>query len=355
MGEKKRVLVVDDNELNIEILRENLEECYHLETALSGPEALDKMRTFYPEIILLDIMMPEMDGYTVCRKIREDQRFAFTKIIIVSAKTLESERLVGYEAGADDYITKPFNQDELMAKLRVYSRLQSEEKMNRMKDDLLILLSHETNTPLNSIKGFADLLLKTTSLDEKQKMYVRTIYEAGDSLENFLHKALLLSGLKGEEYRLSLAPRSLREMVTKAVDALASQAQTKDVRIVLSGEVDGLVACESSLLETAFKAVLDNAIKFSPEGEDVQVEIGTEGREYVIQVKNVGEGIPLDQLSSIFEPFGVRDIGHHHHGQGLSLAIARNIMARHGGGLYARDTQDGGACFVFRLPISANN
>ncbi len=355
MDEKKRVLLVDDNELNIEILQENLDGFYHLEAALSGPEALDKMKTFYPEIVLLDIMMPEMDGYTVCRKIREDRRFLFTKIIIVSAKAMESERLAGYEAGADDYIIKPFNQDELMAKLRVYARLQSEEKMNRMKDDLLMLLSHETNTPLNSIKGFSDLLLKTTVLDEKQKMYVRTIYEAGNNLEDFLHKAVLLSGLKGEEYGLAFTLQSLRAVVTTAVEDVAPQAESKGVRITLLGEEDGLVACEPSLLGTAFKAVLENAIKFSSEGQEVLVEFTTDGREYVVQVKNVGEGIPPDQLSSIFEPFGVRDIGHHHHGQGLSLAIARNIMARHGGGLHAQDTQGTGACFVFRLPVSANN
>jgi len=121
---KKKILIVDDNEINIEILKELLEEKYTLDTADSGQQCLEKIDRFGPDIVLLDIVMPGMDGYETCRRIKSDPRSETTHIILLSSKTSVDSRLKGYEVGADDYITRPFDGDELLAKIKVQLRLR---------------------------------------------------------------------------------------------------------------------------------------------------------------------------------------------------------------------------------------
>jgi DNA-binding response OmpR family regulator len=128
MQAKKRVLAVDDNELNLEIIKEVLDDEYNLKTATTGEEALEVTVDFRPEIILLDIMLPGMDGYEVCQRIRANPALRHTRIIMVSAKAMTSERIEGYEAGANVYIAKPFNENELMTKIRQQIRLADKEK-----------------------------------------------------------------------------------------------------------------------------------------------------------------------------------------------------------------------------------
>ena len=154
MQEKSRILAVDDNPTNNEIIQEMLSEDYDLQMATTGEEALKIATDFRPDLILLDIMMPGMDGYEVCRRLRANSNLMYTKIILVSAKTMTSERLEGYEAGADDYITKPFDDDEIRAKVNVYLRLKHIEEIGQMRRDFTTTVTHEMRTPMNVIKGF---------------------------------------------------------------------------------------------------------------------------------------------------------------------------------------------------------
>ena len=119
MSEQSRILIVDDHPINVDLLQELLEDDYQLATAASGEEALSRAADFGPNLILLDIMMPGMDGYETCRRIRATPALSHTKIIMVSAKALSEERQQGFEAGADDYITKPFENPELVNKVRL--------------------------------------------------------------------------------------------------------------------------------------------------------------------------------------------------------------------------------------------
>jgi DNA-binding response OmpR family regulator len=129
-------LAVDDNPVNIEIIEALLDEDHNLITATTGEEALKIAPDFRPDLILLDIMMPGMNGYEVCRRLRANSNLMYTKIILVSAKIMTPERLEGYEAGADDYITKPFDEDEFLAKVRVYLRLSTLEEVECLNKKL---------------------------------------------------------------------------------------------------------------------------------------------------------------------------------------------------------------------------
>jgi CheY-like chemotaxis protein len=155
MKSEHKILVVDDDPVNVDILREILEDKYSLAVARTGEEALDIATRFMPDLILLDIMMPGIDGYEVCRRIRASNWYKFTKIILVSAKAMTEERLEGYKVGADDYITKPFVEEELEAKIKVYLKLKSVEEVEKVKSEALARLeSVVENMPIVAIKSF---------------------------------------------------------------------------------------------------------------------------------------------------------------------------------------------------------
>lgn len=118
MQKGPRILVVDDDQTNLKFLKEILDDDYELLTVSSGEEALDILHTFAPKVVLLDIMLPGISGYEVCKKIRQDNKLAHIKIILISAKAMVNERQKGYESGADDYITKPFDHEELLVKVQ---------------------------------------------------------------------------------------------------------------------------------------------------------------------------------------------------------------------------------------------
>ena len=175
MNRKYRILIVDDDKIIIRLLLEVLGDDYKVETAFSGAEALKKVPSFNPDIILLDIMMPGMNGYDVCRAIRKDPGHTFIKILLLSAKSSLEERLEGYNAGANDYLTKPYQTAELQAKIQTFLQLKYSDEVNRLKDDLLMLQSHETKTPLNAIVGFAEILKQSKNLNAEEKQFIEYI------------------------------------------------------------------------------------------------------------------------------------------------------------------------------------
>ncbi len=194
MKTQRKILIVDDNQINVSILTEILEE-YQLKSVNDGISALKVMEEYQPDLVLLDIMMPDLNGYEVCQKIRQNPSMHQSKIIMVSAKTLLSERIKGYEVGADDYVTKPFDDGEMLAKIKVYMRLISEEEVNiiiRKKADELAKLSsnlknkndqlqHEISKRLDAEKKLEG---ERASLKHKVEEQTIDLRESLDALEH---------------------------------------------------------------------------------------------------------------------------------------------------------------------------
>ncbi|ETR73038.1 MAG: Response regulator receiver sensor signal transduction histidine kinase [Candidatus Magnetoglobus multicellularis str. Araruama] len=192
-----KILVIDDEMINIHLYQDILSQTfYEMETALNGEEALEKLKRFSPDLILMDVMMPGMTGYEVCQEIRNMPKHQFTKIIMISACTDLEERLQGYQAGADDYMTKPIEKEEFLAKINVFIKLKKAEELDQLKSDLLTLFSHETKTPLNAIFGFSGLLRESPNLSDSEKQYIDNMIKAGNHLLTFVDKTILLCELK---------------------------------------------------------------------------------------------------------------------------------------------------------------
>lgn len=355
---RNKILAVDDNVIDIMTMEKSLGEHYELKTASTGEQALEVAAEFQPDIILLDNMMPGLEGGDVCRRIRSDSRLRHTKIIMISGKSRVSERIEAYQAGADDYITKPFNEGELLAKIRVYLRLKSVEELDQFKTDVLTLLCHEARTPLNGLIAPVEMLMSEEEVDaEEKKLLIEMVHSAAKRLHHFFENVMLLSYLKSGKLPLNPEPADLREVVHEAVCEVATKAAEHN--IIIEERFDSAPAAniDRQRIRMVIASILDNAIRFSPSGARVTVSVAGEDDSVCICVTDHGEGIDPDYLPYVFEELSDPDIDHHSRGQGLSLAIARQIVQHHNGTITAESTKGSGTpsgvprtTFTIRLP-----
>jgi two-component system sensor histidine kinase/response regulator len=351
MQPRNKILAVDDNVIDIMTIERLLSEHYDLKTASTGEQALETAADFQPDIILLDNMMPGLDGGDVCRQIRSDSRLRHTKIIMVSGKSQVSERIEAYQAGADDYIIKPFNEDELLAKIRVYLRLKSVEELDQFKTNVLTLLCHEARTPLNSIIAPIEMLMTEEEVDaEEKKLLIEMVNSAAKRLHRFFENVMLLSYLKSGKLPLNPEPTDLCDVVHEAVCNLATNAGKHNVTIEEKFDPGPAVNLDRQRIRMVITSILDNAIRFSPPDARVNVSVTGDSESVCVSVTDRGEGIDPDYMPYVFEELSDPDIDHHSRGQGLSLAIARQIVLRHNGTITAESTKGSGSTFTIRLP-----
>lgn len=351
MAQHGKILIVDDNPLNIEILEERLED-YQTLAVESGEAALEIAPEFQPDIVLLDIMLPGDDGYDVCRRMRHDPSLKRTKIIMVSAKAMLEERLKGYAAGADDYLTKPFEGDELVAKARVYLRLKTTEEFSELKNDLLKLLHLETYNPLGCIISPVEMLLSSPEMPfEERKMWYEMIGRSAKSIQYVFEKVMTLGLLKSGNQEFQLEPGDPCTVVREVIMKSQATAMSRNVAIEQQLSENNLVAIDRKQLSQAFTAVLDNAIRFSPENDRVLVKIVADEQEVCMTVNDHGEGIDESFAPHIFDELTSDTMGYHAAGHGFNLAIAYLILEAHDGGIRFEQDKESGTTFFIRLPL----
>ncbi|GAB4152251.1 MAG: hybrid sensor histidine kinase/response regulator [Planctomycetota bacterium] len=350
MSRTAKILIVDDDPVNVDILTENLKDSYSVVSVGTGLEALWILPKFRPDIVLLDILMPGMDGYEVCKRIRADFRHRLTKILLVSGKVSVEERLRGYEAGADDYITKPFVSEELLAKVAVFAKLKYAEEVDEIKSHLLRFFSQETGTPLTTIIGSADLLRTSQNLQPPEKELVSIIHESSKSLHEVVKMTMTLCRLKGT-VELEKSRISLVEVLQTAAEVCNSRPEfaRKELSFVLPEE-DIQIYADSLLLTEAFINIMANQARFSPHGGKITASLRAKGATCQIELTDEGPEVSPDDAAKLFEEFPVGEFGRHSKSMGLGLSIARAIAELHGGDLKLDDSYQKGAKFCMVLP-----
>jgi two-component system sensor histidine kinase/response regulator len=349
-----KILIVDDEPIILFYIKDLLASVgdYIVETAESGEQALEVLPVFKPDLILLDIQLPAMNGYEVCRKIRAVNQYRFTKIIMVSGHARVNERLLGYEAGADDYIGKPFDKEELLAKIRVFTQLKHKEELDQIKADLLTLITHETRTPVSGIIGCAELLANDPSLSEEGKELAGLIAKSGQQLFQFMKNAVLLCKLKAG-MELHFNPEPVSGILANVINNLVEENVARHIRISTDFDDSIMMHADWPLLINVFKFVIDNACKFSPESGAITIKSRQAEGILSVSVHDEGEGVGPHMRDQIFDEFAIKDVAHHQKGQGISLAICRYILHYHHGTIHVEGNPGSGATFVIKLPLQA--
>lgn len=356
MTVKSKVLAVDDNQTNILLYQELLEDIYELKTAESGEEALEIIPHFQPDVVLLDIMMPGLSGYEVCGEIRKIPRLgSSTKVILVSAKNTTNDRLVGYEAGADDYLIKPFDEDELEAKLKIFLKLKSMEEIDRLKSSVMALFSHETRTPLNGILGPLQLLQSNndTNTPEERLNWLTMMSDSAYSLQTLVDKVLLLSSLRSGQRSLNRESVVSSEILNYVLYNVQRLSSSKDIEIELKVEESTVLSIDKDLMLKCLVSIVNNALNFSKSGSKVELRGAVKDSEYIISITGEGEGVDPKVLEDLIDSISEINENEHLAGNTLNLSIAHEVAELHSGKIVAMTSVDEGTTFTVTLPLVA--
>jgi signal transduction histidine kinase len=348
-----RILVVDDSELNLDLLEAALAGQHDVRRATSGLAALAELETFPAEIVLLDVMMPGIDGYETCRRIHALPRTMATKVILVSARGAAADRLRGYDVGASDFIVKPFEPDELLAKVSVFLALKTAEDASRAKSEFLANISHEIRTPMTAILGYSESLRDPTLSEAARQHAIDTIWRNGQHLLELINSVLDLSKIEASRLIVEHLPCSPGEIIVDVLNLMRVRAQSAGV--TLSAECDGPIPVRINSDRTRIKQILmnlvGNAIKFSPNGQVRVVARMRAGPDreplFEIDVVDTGIGIAPEHIAVLCQPFVQADssVTRRFGGTGLGLSISKRLANLLGGDLTIRSTLGKGSTF----------
>jgi two-component system, sensor histidine kinase and response regulator len=364
--ENPKILIIDDIASNIQVVANLLKKNnYNISYAQSGKAGIEKANQTNFDLILLDIMMPEMDGFEVCHHIKKNKKTKDIPIIFLTAKTTEDSLKKGFEAGAVDFITKPFKSDELLARVNTHIQLKTVREIlsatnielqnaNASKDKLLSIIAHDLRNPFSVLITFSKLLID--SLDDFSKEdilnYLKTFYHTSKQGYNLLDNLLNWSKSQTGKIEVNTVVINLREIVEENVTLLYSQAQAKKIEMNNHVPENLMAAADLNMVLTVVRNLLSNAIKFTNEGGKIEIH-GKSGNNHVeISVEDTGVGISPEDLEKIFRI----DIKHstsgtaNERGSGLGLVLCKEFIEKNFGLLKASSEIGKGSRFWFTLP-----
>jgi signal transduction histidine kinase len=363
------ILIVEDDRTNVVLLARILaRDDYRVISTTSGEDALEQFARLQPDLVLLDVMLPGIDGLETCRRLKARHGDACPPIIFITARNDSADVIAGFEAGGTDYLRKPFQPEEVAARVRVHlqNRALTEEQKNLVaqltrsnaaKNRFLGIAAHDLRNPLSSIRGMTEFLRDdaTGPLNAEQRELVDHIHDASDGMLALVNELLDLSVIESGELRLVLARTSAVAIVDAAIALNRLNAERKGTRVEFdrTRPLPELTA-DAAKLRQVLDNLLSNAIKYSPPCSTVMVAVAADGGSLRFAVRDQGPGIPAGERDRLFQDFGrtsVQPTGGEK-STGLGLAICRKIVEAHGGSIAAANVATGGCEFIVALPLS---
>ena len=356
---ESRVLVVDDDEKSRRLMRDLLAvHGYQLSEAVDGEDALRAVKAEPPDVILMDVMMPKMDGFEACRKLQADERTAPIPVLLVTALHDRADRLRGVASGATDFITKPIDTAEVLLRVRNVLRMKhlydQRNNLLRLRENLSDMIVHDIRNPLLAISLCAQRIA-TQDAQPAVTRLAEDILGQVDLLERFISDLLTVS--KMEQGHLTLQ-RTREDMVALGRAVLGTHQMLADSKQIGLEVVPPHGGCLAEVDKNLFARLLDNlitnAIKFAPSDTTVTLRIAPSddaGAPCRIRVEDEGPGIPLGYRESIFDKFEVLKMQDPAMPQtGLGLALCRMVAEAHGGRIFVEPRQPRGSVFTVELP-----
>ncbi len=381
LNEDINILVIDDNTKNVQIIGQILlEKDYNVSFATSGSEALEIIKSqerFH--LILLDILMPEMDGFEVCEKLKNNEVSAHIPIIFLTAKSDKASVVKGLELGANDYVVKPFNDDELLLRVKTQVdllkqrekleeiNLDLEEKvkaktaeilhvnkklsiLEKSKSDFLTLISHELRTPLNIINGFTEILhdsLKNTSHIEE----LNSLRQSTDRLISLAETALLITEIQLGKYEIEYDEIDLKAICENTAKQAKINFSEKAFQHEISINGDPVaISGDSGLVSNIVGKITENAILAAEKNVRIIYELNFQTDKTTLRIIDNGPGFSGKDLEQLFSLFSKDGPNLRHQGFGLGLAAVKLAMDLLSGSVKAENMPEGGAMVTLEFP-----
>lgn len=387
MNRRSVILIVDDVSSNLDYVEEIIsDEDVEVVRAVNGVEAIEKAKEHLPDLILLDIAMPEMDGYEVCSILKQDNDLKETPVIFLTARVQEEDIIQGFESGAVDYIIKPFNYRELLSRVQTHLELRKKtielrefnchledlvgqrtqdlqktnEELNKAyfeltkldyaKNEFISHINHELRTPLNGILGYTTLLGEIIH-EEQHEEYLAPIQNLTKRLIKVAELSLLITELKVQNDKIEQKITPVIPSIRRAIDFFQFDDKPMNINLSFTDEHISAIA-EDSLLSTCIRIILDNSIKYSQTDGNIHIYIYEREQFVVVDVKDEGPGFSEKALETLFTVFEADNLDHKSHGFGLGLATAKRILELFDGTIDVRNMENGGAQVTLQLSKS---
>jgi signal transduction histidine kinase len=362
------VLIVDDEEHNRELLRDLLQAQGHRVTeAADGEQALQEVASNPPDVVILDVMMPKLDGFEVCRRLKRERKTAPIPILVVTVLTDRRDRLIGIEAGATDFLTKPIDTQDALLRIRnaldskrLYDQLaESYDRLRvleALRDSLTHMVVHDLRQPLMSLLAGLQTMEIWGELTTEQTEFLQMAVQGGETLRGMIDDLLDISKMEEGALTLEYADLSVEAAIEQAVQQVAGLAGEKSLALLtdIAADLPTFSADEEKLRRTLVN-LIGNAIKFTPAGGAVTISARRYAEEpaLLFAVTDTGEGIPSEAFERIFEKFGqveTRRVGRTR-STGLGLTFCKMAVEAHGGRIWVESNLGRGSTFSFTLPL----
>lgn len=370
---KGSILAVDDNPANLDLLFDLLGEAgYQVLFAKNGESAITRAQNTSPDLILLDVMMPGIDGFETCRQLKAHEATRRIPVIFMTAVRDTTEKVKGFELGAVDYITKPIQSEEVLARVNTHLTIQRlqrdlleknqelstaldrEKELNALKSRFISMASHELRNPMTILQLSLDLLKRyhTRMSSEKQEQELQSMGGTLKHMQNLLDEVLMAS--KAEAGRFEYKPHRIdgSELCQRVFQRFQRMSEHSHTLVFSREDKDFHLSADPELLEHIFSNLLSNAIKYSPTGGTVSFEMVRQPEAIVCRVRDQGIGISKADQRHLFDAFhrgkNVGDIK----GTGLGLSIVKEFVNLHHGTISVESEVNQGTTFTIALPCN---